>query len=53
MSDFDMITDQRIEPRDKETMSLSACLNRIMIKIDQYSYTDSTVEELKAVSFEQ
>ena len=48
MRDFDMMSDERIEPRDKETMSLSACLNRIMIKVEQDTYTDSTVEELKA-----
>lgn len=48
MSDLDMLSDERIEPRDKETMSLSACLNRIRIKIDQDSYTDRTVEKLKA-----
>ena len=48
MRDFDMMSDERIEPRDKETMSLSACLNRIMIKVEQDTYIDSTVEELKA-----
>jgi len=48
MSDLDMLSDERIEPRDKETMSLSACLNRIMIKVEQDNYTDTTVDELKA-----
>lgn len=48
MSDLDMLSDERIEPRDKETMSLSACLNRIRIKVEQDNYTDTTVDELKA-----
>ena len=48
MSDLDMLSNERIEPRDKETMSLSACLNRIRIKVEQDNYTDTTVDELKA-----
>ena len=48
MRDIDLMSDERIEPRDKETMSLSACLNRIMIKIDHDTYTEQSVEELKA-----
>ena len=47
MSDLEFLSDERIEPRDKETMSLSACLNRIMIKVDQDDFTEDTVEELK------
>ena len=48
MSDLEFLSDERIEPRDKETMSLSACLNRIRIKVEQDNYTDTTVDELKA-----
>ena len=42
---MDMETD--INPRDMETMSMAACLNRIMIKVRRQSYNDETVESLK------
>lgn len=35
------------EPLDKETMSMSACLNRIMLGIKNKSYSKSLVEEMK------
>ena len=34
-------------PRDLETMSLAACLNRIMIKVGNENYNNQTVEALK------
>ena len=45
--EMDSVMGVNIEPRDKETMSISACLNRIRIAVDQNSYSDSTVESLK------
>ena len=34
-------------PRDMETMSMAACLNRIMLKVRREDYNDATVESLK------
>lgn len=47
MRDFEMNMDAEMEPRDLETMSVAACLNRIMIKVRFQSYNDETVEALK------
>ena len=47
MRDFDMPMDMAIEPRDNETMSMAACLNRIMIKVRRQSFNDNTIESLK------
>lgn len=50
MRDFaDPFMDEKVvEPRDKDTMSLSACLNRIMLKVQNESFCEEAVEELKA-----
>lgn len=45
--DFKTNGDVIVEPRDKHTMSLSACLNRIMLNIKEHWYTDSTYEQMK------
>lgn len=34
MRDFGMDEDTEMNPRDMETMSMAACLNRIMIKVN-------------------
>ena len=34
------------EARDKDTMSTSACLNRIMLKVEQESFCDAVKQEL-------
>ena len=47
MRDFGMDMETDINPRDMETMSMAACLNRIMIKVRRQSYNDETVESLK------
>jgi hypothetical protein len=50
MRDFaDPFMDEKVvEPRDKDTMSLSACLNRIMLKVQNEGFCEEAVEELKA-----
>lgn len=35
------------QPRDMETMSLAACVNRIMLKVRQEGFNDETSEELE------
>lgn len=40
--------ERQVEPRDKDTMSLSACLNRIMLKVQHDTFCDAVVEQLKA-----
>ena len=47
MRDFGMDMEAGMDPRDMETMSMAACLNRIMIKVRRQSYNDETVESLK------
>ena len=47
MRDFGMDMETDINPREMETMSMAACLNRIMIKVRRQSYNDETVESLK------
>ena len=45
--DFKTIGDEIVEPRDKQTISLSACLNRIMLNIRERWYNASTYEQMK------
>ena len=45
--DFDAMIEQISKAKDQTTMSLSACLNRIMVKINFESYNDNVVEELR------
>ena len=45
MDDFGM--DIRTEARDLDTMSMAACLNRIMIKVRTEGFGSDTVEQLK------
>lgn len=47
MRDMDPTMMEIREARDKDTMSISACLNRIMLKIEQETFNDSTKEVLK------
>ena len=47
MRNFEMTMDVTTEPRDNETMSMAACLNRIMIKVRRQSYNDKTIDSLK------
>jgi hypothetical protein len=44
---LDSMIDVIAEDKSNGKMSLSACLNRIRIKIDFANYNDSIVEELK------
>lgn len=49
MRNMDPFMEERmVEPRDKDTMSLSACLNRIMLKVQNENFSDAVVEEMKA-----
>ncbi len=45
--DFDAMIEQISKAKDQTTMSLSACLNRIRIRINSENYNDSVVEELR------
>ena len=45
--DFDTMIEQISKAKDQTTMSLSACLNRIRIRINSENYNDSVVEELR------
>ena len=45
--DFDAMIEQISKAKDQTTMSLSACLNRIRIRINSANYNDSVVEELR------
>lgn len=47
MRDLDPTMMEIREARDKDTMSVSACLNRIMLKIEQETFNESIKEELK------
>ena len=47
MEDFTMDMEKRQDPEDQQTMSLAACLNRIMIKVSREGYNEETIEELK------
>lgn len=47
MRDLDPTMMEIREARDKDTMSVSACLNRIMLKIEQETFNESVKEELK------
>jgi hypothetical protein len=47
MRDFGMDEDAEMNPRDMETMSMAACLNRIMIKVRRHNYNEESVESLK------
>ena len=42
-----MDMEERQDPEDQQTMSLAACLNRIMIKVSREGYNEETIEELK------
>ena len=42
-----MDMETRQDPEDQQTMSLAACLNRIMIKVSREGYNAQTIEELK------
>ena len=45
--DFPMGLEQVIDPRDNETMSMAACLNRIMIKVRSSDYNEEAMAEVK------
>ena len=45
--DFDAMIEHISKAKDQTTMSLSACLNRIRIRINSENYNDSVVEELR------
>lgn len=47
MRELDSLAETKLEARDKDTMSLSACLNRIRIKVSSDLYTPQVAEELK------
>ena len=40
-----MDMEKRQDPEDQQTMSLAACLNRIMIKVSREGYNEETIEE--------
>ena len=42
-----MDVEARQDPEDQQTMSLAACLNRIMIKVSREGYNAQSIEELK------
>ena len=46
MRDLDPTMMEIREARDKDTMSTSACLNRIMLKVEQESFCDAVKQEL-------
>ena len=45
--DFDAMIEQISKAKDQTTMSLSACLNRIRIRINSENYIDSVIEKLR------
>ena len=47
MNDFDVLMDEKPVIKDMHTMSLSACLNRIMLKVQSDDYSESLVEAMK------
>ena len=47
MRDLTMDMETRQDPEDQQTMSLAACLNRIMIKVSREGYNAQTIEELQ------
>ena len=47
MKDLEMKMGSEMCPRDAETMSMAACLNRIMLKVRYEDYKEETVEALK------